>query len=57
LKMLYGSMHAKDGVAYFARAVIYAHKMFMKCTTGINVVKMFFFIIRLYLNRSTATVI
>ncbi len=49
-------MHAKDGVAYFARAVIYAQKMFMKCTAGINVVKMFFFFISLYLNWSTATV-
>jgi hypothetical protein len=30
----FGSMHSADGAAYFAGAVSYARKMFMKLTTG-----------------------
>jgi hypothetical protein len=32
-------MYAKDdGTAYFARAVSYEHKMFMKLATGVDVI-------------------
>jgi hypothetical protein len=30
-----------DGAAYFARAVSYKCKMFMKLTTGVNAIKLF----------------
>jgi hypothetical protein len=33
-----------DGIAYFATAIRYDCKMFMKLTTGVNVIKTFFYI-------------
>jgi hypothetical protein len=35
-----------DGAAYFGRAVSYKCKMFMKLTTGVNAIKLFFFVIQ-----------
>jgi hypothetical protein len=35
-------MNTLDGAAYFATAVSYAHKIFMKSMTGVNVYKTFF---------------
>jgi len=35
--------HAIDGPDHFAGAVSYAHKMFVKLTTGVNVIKLFFY--------------
>ncbi len=35
-------MHGNGGTAYFARAMSYACKMFMKLTTGANDLKLFF---------------
>jgi len=34
-------MKTVHGLAYFARAVSYAHKMFMKFATGVSVIKLF----------------
>ncbi len=42
------SINAMDGLAYFARAVSYEYKMFMKSTTGVTVIKHF-----LVINRET----
>jgi hypothetical protein len=33
-----------DGTTYFARAVSYVRKMFMKSTTGVDVIKFFFLV-------------
>jgi hypothetical protein len=45
LKPLIRSFHAvKDGTAYFVRAVSYIHKMFIKSTTGVELIKLFFFV-------------
>ncbi len=41
MKTLHGSMQKMNGTAYFATAVSYNHKMFMKWTTGTNVIKLF----------------
>jgi hypothetical protein len=35
-------MRVMDGTAYFDRAVSYRCKMFMKLTTGVNAIKLFF---------------
>jgi hypothetical protein len=32
--------HCMDGIAYFVCAVSDAHDMFMKCITGLNVIKL-----------------
>jgi hypothetical protein len=37
--MLHGGIHTKDSVAYFTRAIIYKHKMFMKLTPDQNGLK------------------
>ncbi len=37
-------MHAMYGATYFVNAVSNMCKMFMKLTTGVNVIKTFFFI-------------
>jgi hypothetical protein len=38
---LHGSSRAVDGTAYFAKAISYSRKMFMKLTKGVNVIKLF----------------
>jgi hypothetical protein len=40
LKTLHGSIHAMNDQTYFATAVYYKRKMFMKMTTGANVTKL-----------------
>ncbi len=35
-------MQWMDGAAYFARAVSYGHNMFMKCASGVRLIKLFF---------------
>ncbi len=42
LKTRQGSVHSMHREAYFARPVSYKHKMFMKSTTGVNSIKLFF---------------
>ncbi len=42
LQTLHGSMHAMGGLVYTALAVGYDCKMFMKLTTGGNIIKLVF---------------
>jgi hypothetical protein len=42
----------KDGTAYFARAVRYIHKMFIKSTTGVKLIKLFFFVTNKVVKKS-----
>jgi hypothetical protein len=50
-------MHAKDGLAYFARAVTYKGKMFVKLTTGAKPTQHhFFFITKLLPQKARAFV-
>jgi hypothetical protein len=40
-----------DGKTFFARVISYSCKMFMKLTTGVNIIQPFFFIIALEFNK------
>ncbi len=45
LKILHGSMQAINyGIAYFAKAISYMHKMYTKLTTGVSHIEHFFFV-------------
>jgi hypothetical protein len=41
-EIMLGNMHTRDSSAYFARAVSYWCKVFIKPSAGVNIIKLFF---------------